>query len=140
MQEEKMITIETVVQAPLETVWECYTQPEHIMQWNAASEDWHCPSATNDLRVGGEFHFQMAARDGSASFDFSGTYTEIIPQQKIAYTLGERTVCVTFENGTNGVKVVVAFAMEHQNSEERQRAGWQAILDRFTAYTISQHS
>ena len=65
-----MITVKTTVKAPIEKVWKYWTKPEHITQWNNASDDWHCPTATNDLRVGGKFNFTMASKDGKMSFDF----------------------------------------------------------------------
>ncbi|HQW93764.1 MAG TPA: SRPBCC domain-containing protein, partial [Ferruginibacter sp.] len=72
--EKTSITVETIVQAPVEKVWECWTKPEHITGWNNASDDWHTPRAENDLRVGGKFLSRMEARDGSMGFDFGGVY------------------------------------------------------------------
>jgi uncharacterized protein YndB with AHSA1/START domain len=126
------ISIETLVHAPIEKVWEYWTEPQHIQQWNAASSDWHTPEATNDLRVGGEFHARMEAKDKSAGFDFWGTYTEAVPHKRIAYTMGDgRKVTVTFETTEDGVKIVETFETENTNSPEMQRSGWQAILDNF---------
>lgn len=131
------ITVETVVHAPIETVWNSWTQPEHITQWNAASPDWCCPSATNDVRVGGTFSSRMEARDGSAGFDFAGTYTEVVPQQKLVTAFGDRAAEVTFEEIEGGVKVTQTFDAEEENSAEMQRGGWQAILDSFKKHTES---
>lgn len=129
------LTIQTTVDAPLEKVWECYTIPEHITQWNQASDDWHSPSAVNDLRVGGTFTYRMEARDGSEGFDFTGTYTDVQPQQHIAYRMDDdRTVDVTFSQQPEGVQVTVTFQTETMNPVELQRAGWQAILDNFQKY------
>lgn len=126
------ISIETLVHAPLNTVWTCWTDPEHIKQWNAASDDWHTPEATNDLRVGGEFHSRMEAKDKSFGFDFWGTYTEVLPETRIASTMGDgRALLVTFEETADGIKVQETFEIENENSAEMQRQGWQAILDRF---------
>ena len=49
------VTIEVTVNAPIEKAWQYWTQPEHITQWNFAADSWQCPSATNDLRIGGKF-------------------------------------------------------------------------------------
>lgn len=133
---EDHITIETLVHAPIEKIWTYWTEPQHIQAWNAASDDWHTPSATNDLRVGGEFHARMEAKDQSMGFDFGGTYTEVIPHARIAYTLGDgRTVQVNFESTDDGVHITETFDIEHENSAEMQRTGWQAILDNFKKYT-----
>lgn len=131
------ITISTMISAPITTVWECWTNPEHITKWNQASDDWHSPSATNDLRVGGKFTTRMEAKDGSAGFDFGGTYDEVIPKQIIAYTMDDgRKVRVEFTNqAEQQTQITETFDPEETNSLEMQRDGWQAILDNFKRYT-----
>jgi uncharacterized protein YndB with AHSA1/START domain len=130
------ITIETTVNAPVEKVWELWTGPEHIMRWNNASDDWHTPSAENDLRVGGTFTSRMEAKDGSMGFDFGGIYDEVKTYETIAYTLGdERKVKVNFYPEQGVTKVIETFEAESTNSIELQRNGWQAILDNFKKYT-----
>ena len=126
------ITVTTTIEKPLHHVWHCFTMPEHITQWNHASEDWHCPKAENTLAVGEKFIYTMAAKDGSMSFDFWGIYDEIIEYSVIAFTLGDdRKVRVSFHEEGNHVHVTETFDPEHINSEELQRAGWQAILETF---------
>lgn len=134
----KKITVETLVNASPEKVWDSWTTPEHIQQWLFASDDWECPKASNDLKAGGRFSSTMAAKDGSASFDFAGSYTEVEENKRIAYTMDDgRTVNITFNPEDDGVRVTETFEMENQNSEELQRSGWQAILDNFKKYTES---
>jgi len=130
------ITVEVTVKAPVEKVWEYFNGPEHIVNWAFASEDWHAPKSTNDLRVGGTFSTTMAAKDGSFSFDFGGEYTQVIEHKLIEYTLGDgRKVKVVFTSQGNETKVVETFDPENMNSDEMQKAGWQAILDNFKKYT-----
>ena len=129
------ITISALVQAMPEKVWQYWTLPEHITHWNHASDDWECPSAVSDLRVGGRFVVRMSAKDGSEGFDFTGEYTAVEPYTNISYTIdGGRVVDITFEETAGGVLVTETFEMEDVNSEELQRAGWQAILNNFTQY------
>ena len=128
------ITVETTVAAPIDEVWRAYTTPEDIKQWNAASDDWHTTAATVDLRVGGAFSSRMEARNGSMGFDFAGTYTEIVPQARIAYAFGDRTGLVEFAEAADGVRVRVTFDAEDQYPIEQQRQGWQAILERFARH------
>jgi uncharacterized protein YndB with AHSA1/START domain len=126
------ITVTSTISGTPEQVWRAYTNPDDITQWNHASDDWHCPSASNDLRVGGKFSSRMAAKDGSAAFDFEGTYTEVEPHNLIAYKMGDgRTARVNFTPDSGGTRVDVTFDLEEQNSEQLQRDGWQAILDNF---------
>jgi uncharacterized protein YndB with AHSA1/START domain len=129
------ITVSTTVKAPLAAVWQAYTTPDDILQWNAASDDWHTTKATVDLRVGGSFCSRMEARDGSFGFDFAGTYTTVEPEERIEYSFGERKVQVNFTPGAEGVVVTVIFDPETTHPEDMQRAGWQAILDHFKRHT-----
>lgn len=129
------ITVEATVAAPVEVVWRAWTTPADIMQWNAASDDWHTTAATVDLREGGRFSSRMEAKDGSMGFDFAGTYTTIIPLELIECAFGERTLRVEFHpNGAGGVIVRETFDAEDTHPAEQQRAGWQAILDRFARH------
>ena len=125
------ITVETTVSAPVAKVWDAYTTPEDIMEWNTPSDDWHTPAATVDLREGGAFSSRMEAKDGSMGFDFAGTYTKIEPHRRIEYEFGGRHAVVSFLPEGGGVRVRVTFDAETENSPEQQRAGWQAILDSF---------
>ena len=125
------ITVETTVNAPLARVWDAYVTPADIKQWNAASDDWHTTQSTVDLRVGGLFSSRMEAKDGSFGFDFTGAYTNIVPQKLIEYSFGDRTASVEFTPVAKGVTVRVTFDAEMQNSIEQQRFGWQAILENF---------
>jgi uncharacterized protein YndB with AHSA1/START domain len=133
------ITVETKIAAPVELIWQAYTTPEDIMQWNAASDDWHTPAATADLREGGTFCFRMEAKDGSMGFDFAGTYTKIIEHQLIEYTFGDREARVEFTPGSDGVGVRVTFDSEPTHSIEQQQAGWQAILDNFARHVEAKN-
>jgi uncharacterized protein YndB with AHSA1/START domain len=128
------ITIETNVQAPIEKVWRAYTSPEDIIQWNAASDDWHTTSSNVELRVGGTFSSRMEAKDGSFGFDFAGTYTKIIPNELIEYEFFNRSASVEFMQIKEGVKVRITFIAETEHSVEDQEEGWQAILDKFARH------
>ena len=133
------ITISALVNKPVAHVWKIWTEPAHITQWCAASDDWHCPKATNDARTSGKFSSTMAARDGSFSFDFEGVYDDVQPHKRIAYTMGDGRTCeILFSPENDGTRVVESFDAETQNSVEMQKGGWQAILDRFKAYAEAQ--
>ncbi len=130
------ITVEVTIQAPVEKVWEYWTNPEHITQWNKASDDWHTPRAENDLQVGGKFLWRMEARDGSMGFDFNGVYDEVKINELITYTIvGGRKVNIIFTANGNETTVTETFEAENENSLELQRGGWQNILDNFKKYT-----
>ena len=132
------ITVERGVQAPVDRVWSAWTSPADIMAWNAASDDWHTPRATDDLRQGGAFCFRMEARDGSAGFDFEGTYTRIVPGQRIEAQFGGRGLLVEFIAAASSTLIRETFDAEAIHPVEMQRVGWQAILDRFAHHVESK--
>ncbi len=134
--ENNTITVEVLVQAPLQKVWDCWTTPEDICNWNFASDTWHNPRATNNLVVGGSFVYHMAAKDGSFAFDFNGEYEQIVPQSLIVYHIeGGRKVTVHFSSEPDGIRVLETFEPEEVNSLDLQESGWQAILNNFKKYT-----
>lgn len=129
------VTVQAVIQAPVEKVWECWTEPVHITKWNQASDDWHAPWAENDLRVGGKFVTRMEAKDGSAGFDFGGVYDVVDRHKAISYTLGDgRKVDIIFTDLGGATKVVETFDAEGTHPVEFQQAGWQAIMNNFKKY------
>jgi uncharacterized protein YndB with AHSA1/START domain len=128
------ITVETNVRAPIERVWQAYTTPDDIVQWNAASDDWHTTKSSVDLRVGGAFSSRMEAKDGSVGFDFAGTYTNVVPNHLIEYSFGDRAARIEFAENSEGVSVKVSFDAESTYSIEQQQAGWQAILNNFARH------
>ncbi len=129
------ITVKTQVRASLQKVWEAFTNPKHIVNWNFASSEWHAPSATVDFKAGGKFKHRMEAKDGSFGFDLGGTFTNIKNEESVEYALDDgRKVAVTFSDKSDGVEVIQMFEPETQNDESLQRDGWQAILNNFKAY------
>ena len=134
--QKTMITIQATVKAPLSKVWQFWTSPEHITQWNFADVSWHSPHAENDLQVGGKFSYRMEARDGSAGFDFWGIYTAIKEHERIESELGDgRKLSVSFSGSASETKIVESFEAESENSIELQKNGWQAILNNFKKHT-----
>lgn len=133
------ITVQTTVRADPEKVWECWTDPAHIVHWNAASDDWECPEAHNDPVEEGRFRYVMRARDGSRSFDFGGMYLQVEEGKMMEYEIDDgRKVTVIFEPSDEGVQIIETFVPEMENPLELQRAGWQSILDHFKRYVETQ--
>ena len=129
------ISIENIVKAPVEKVWEFWTSPKHIIKWYNASDDWHTPHAENDLQAGGKFLFRMEARDASMGFDFEGVYDAVIVNELIEYRIADgRRVKITFLRIGSETKIIESFEAESINSIELQRGGWKAILDNFKKY------
>jgi uncharacterized protein YndB with AHSA1/START domain len=129
------VTVESIINAPVEKVWKFWSAPEHITQWSSPSPDWHAPKAENDLQTGGKFLTRMEAKDGSFGFDFGGVYDQVKTNELIEYTLGDgRKVVVNFSSNGNSTKVVETFDAENIHPVDFQKSGWQAILDNFKNY------
>ena len=131
----KMITVKVTIEAPLDKVWQFWNEPEHIKNWYFASDDWHVPSAENDLKNGGKFRISMAAKDGSFGFDLEGDYTNIEDKKLIAYALADgRKVSIAFATEGSATNITEMFDPENTNPVEMQKNGWQAILNNFKKY------
>ena len=136
---QEAITVQTVVNAPLEKVWAYWSAPEHIVGWAFASEDWEARDPKNDLRPGGAFTTHMAAKDGSAGFDFAGVYSAVREHEWIAYDLDDgRHVDIEFTQSPAGVAIRQTFDPENEYPVEFQKSGWQAFLDNFKKYAEGQ--
>lgn len=132
---ENKIKVQTHIKAGLDKVWDYYNSPEHIVNWNFADPSWHCPSAENDMKIGGIYKSRMEAKDGSFGFDFEAVYTAVNPKQNFSYEFGGRHATVTFKEQGAETFVEILFDPEAENSLELQQQGWQAILNNFKNYT-----
>jgi uncharacterized protein YndB with AHSA1/START domain len=129
------IKVQATISADKQKVWDYYTKPEHITKWNFADPSWHCPKASNDMKIGGRYIARMEAKDGSFGFDFDATYTEIKEGESFSYEFGGRYATVEFKEQQSQTKLTITFDPETENSIDLQRQGWQAILDNFKKYT-----
>lgn len=134
--EHQCISVSATIHADKKTVWNYYTDPVHIVQWNFADPSWHCPTATNDVQVGGKFSARMEAKDGSFGFTFEGNYVEIEKGERLAYAMTDgRKVTITFCGSNHDTDITITFDAEQENPIDMQRHGWQAILNNFKTYT-----
>lgn len=128
------ITVSANIAATQQKVWDYYTLPEHITKWNFAHPSWHCPSASNDLRIGGRYHARMEAVDGSFGFDSDANYTALSIGSKFTYEFGGRFATVELKEQNGQTEISICFDPETENPVELQREGWQAILNNFKLY------
>ncbi len=129
------ISVTATIKADVKKVWDYYTNPRHIVNWNFADPSWHCPTASNDLKVGGVYKARMEAKDGSSGFDFEAIYTKVIEGKEFTYEFDGRTANVKFEKLNDQTEVIIAFDPEDNNPVEMQKGGWQAIINNFKQYT-----
>lgn len=130
-----LIKSETFINAPIERVWDLWTNPKHIAKWNNMSDKWHTPKAENDLRVGGRLFLRMEMKDGSDGFDYLCTYDDVVVNQKISHTTSDdRKTKVIFSITEGGVILTETFEPESKTPLDFQKAFCQSILDNFKAY------
>jgi len=135
---KKEIVVQVEIFLNIKKVWEVLTEPIHIINWNFASDDWFCPKAENNLKIGEKFNYRMEAKDGSFGFDFWGTYTEIEDFKKLFSILGDCRKLEIFLEEKNGVTTIIEkFEAEDENSIELQKNGWQSILNNLKKYAES---
>ena len=130
------IKLEITILAPIDLVWECFTERDHIEEWYYASNQWHCPNAENNFEEGGTFNYRMEAKDGSFGFNFSGVFDDIFPQDQIKFHMDDgRKVEVNFQEiDANTVKMIQEFEPEKANMRDTQRDGWYAVMNNFHKY------
>ena len=129
------IEIDVVVKSDINTVWNCWSKPEHVIHWNFASSDWCCPKAESNFNEGGQFSYRMESRDGIMGFDFMGTFTNIEPKKNIQFKLDDgRMVQVHFSEINIGVLVQEIFEAENIHSVQEQKDGWKSILENFKSH------
>lgn len=133
------ITVSVTVNVPIEQAWKSWITPEDIRSWNFAADEWCCPRADIDLKVGGQFSYRMEAKDGSMGFDYDGTFTAIEDGKRLEFVLGdERQVIVEFSQTENGVKVIETFAADSEETAAQEKHGWQCILENFKKHVESK--
>ncbi|MEM7658832.1 MAG: VOC family protein [Bacteroidota bacterium] len=134
-----IFSVQAMVMAPIWEVWEKWTQPEHIIHWNFATDAWNAPAATSDLQEGGAFSYRMEAKDGSMGFDFTGTFTTVQAPHRLGYRMEDgRQVELLFSEAEGGTFVMQDIEAENQAPIERQQQGWQAIMNHFKRYVEGQ--
>ena len=70
--------------APIELVFDVYTNPDHVRNWFAP---FSClvTECSIDLRVGGSYHIVFVTEDGREC-SFRGTYLEVEPPSRLVAT------------------------------------------------------
>lgn len=130
-----MITVKNTINASIDKVWDFWTLPEHIVNWNIPSSDWHNPYAENDLKVGGKFKYTMGTKDGSVVFDFEGTYTKVENHALLEYKLLDNRIgTVRFETDGSTVQIAETFEPEKENPEAMQEQFLKGVIANFKEY------
>ena len=82
---EDAVVIERVVAAPINLVWQLWTEAEHFRNWYGP-QGFTIPVAEMDVRIGGRRLICMASPDGQMKMWFTGEYREVSPTTRLVYT------------------------------------------------------
>ena len=84
---EEAVVIERIFDAPVDLIWQMWTQPEHFKMWYGP-QGFTVPVAQMDVRVGGKrlVCMEMQKPDGSMKMWTVGEFTEVVPNQRLVYT------------------------------------------------------
>lgn len=140
---KRTLSLKKTFDAPIDLVWEAWTQPEHIAKW-WGPKGMKTKIAEHDFRVGGKWRYTMAMPDGS-EFIGEGVYSEIVEMQKIFSSANFRPMTegveirALFEK--NGSKTNFTFSVIHPTEEYKMQQekmgfynGWGSTFDRLEAF------
>lgn len=129
------ITIGTIVRSTIKKVWDMWTDPRHVQNWNHLSRDWGFPFSKNDTPSGGPFVFNNSLEEDSPGFNYTRTYTEIILYEKLAYTVDNGwKVVVTFIEKGDEIYITQTLEIDPTSSKEISMEAWHGLLANFKNY------
>lgn len=131
------LALTRVIAADPETVFDAWTQPEHIKQW-CAPEGMDIPISEVDLTVGGRFVLQMQNAEGG-KHTARGIYREIDRPNRLVYSWawdehlehGESLITVDFADVDGGTEVTMVHSgLPDAKSVTEHEDGWTSCLNR----------
>lgn len=114
---DRELLIAKVLDAPVDLVWEAWSNPEHICNWWGPN-GFTCTISKMDLKPGGEWHLVLHGPDGT-DFKNRSTFTEVIPAVRIVYrhdSAPKFLATITFED--RGEQTFLKWHMLFDTKEE----------------------
>jgi uncharacterized protein YndB with AHSA1/START domain len=135
--DNRTVRIERTFRAPAEAVFDAWTSEDVLRRWWHREQDWETTEAEVDLRLGGVVRVVMRDPDTDFAHGGRGTYTEIDPPTRLAFTWTwdgdtRRTLIELDFEETDGV-TTVTFTHSGLWDEEAVRShedGWRKLFDR----------
>jgi uncharacterized protein YndB with AHSA1/START domain len=141
-QDERELVITRVFDAPVELVWKCWTEGEHMRHWSAPRG--FKISGQGEVRVGGAWRSCMLHEDGTVLW-LGGVYREVVPNKRLVFTHAwdgadgkpghETLVTVLFEEQGGKTKMVFRQSgFDSTGSRDGHEGGWKECLDKLGEY------
>ncbi len=133
MEMKRDLVVKRIIDAPVEKVWQAWTDPEKVKRWWGPS-DYVSPSCKIDLKEGGKFAFCMRAPEWQGGQDSytGGTYSKIVPMELLEFTQG-----ITDEDG-NPIDATKAGLPPDFPKEIRTKVEFHALKDNMTELVITE--
>lgn len=139
----RTLTLERTYNAPIQLVWDAWTQPEHIAQW-WGPKGMETKVVEHNFTVGGSWKYSMKMPNGG-DFIADGVYSEIVELKKIITSANFRPMTEGVELQVlleaNGEQTKFTFHVVHETEEycKQQEAmgfynGWGSTFDRLGDY------
>ncbi len=148
--ESKEIRITRIYDAPVQAVWDAWTDPAQVAQW-WGPRGFTITTHSKDLRTGGSWIYTMHGPDGT-DYPNSTAYLEVVPLAKLVYDHGANDdrpalfrVTVLFSEVDGKTKMDMTMGLESAEAAKQTRhfikqAGGNSTWDRLAEYLAKRLS
>lgn len=132
-----MLRIERTFDAPIDRVFDAWTNADVLRRWLHAGPDWETPRAKVDLRVGGAIRIVMRDPTDGSEHGASGEYLVVEPPHRLVFTWvwdhepdrRQQIELLLSERGARTTVRMVNSAIPSDDQLQEQRRGWQLCYD-----------
>ena len=122
---DREVLVKRSFDAPVDLVWQAYTDPALMRRWLTAMPGWSMPVCEMTTDVGGTYRWRWRDEANGVEFGFTGEMLEVEPHSKIVHTQiydpgtvggsmgdGASIITVTFDetDGITDVTTLIKFA------------------------------
>jgi len=136
------LTVRRTFQAPRDGVFRAWTNAQELARWFAPSAEYSTKVPELDLKVGGKYKVEMHHKSGNIH-TVEGTYREIKPPEKIAFTwrwesgpeAQESLVTIEFLDLGSSTEILLTH-VQLPSAEEREKHahGWNGCLEQLARF------
>ena len=145
--QNRTITIRRTFDAPIDLVWEAWTQAEHIIKW-WGPKGIETEIVSHEFKVGGKWKYIMAMPNGS-DFIAEGEYQEIAGPNKLVTTANflpmTEGVIMEVLLKANGEQTDFTFNVIHPTEEYKLQQekmgiynGWGSVFNQLAEFLAQQ--
>ena len=130
------LTLKRRLNAPPQAVYTAWTDPKKLVHWFGPDQG-PVTKAETDVRVGGRFHVVFHSEDGE-EHDVSGTYREVVPNERLQFTWAWRTMpereslvtVIVKPDGEGSLLTLIHEQFFDEPARDRHEYGWNGSLNK----------